>query len=805
MPDNARVPGQCHHPFGPRPIRLLLASALALVFAMALLLPACGGGQPAEVLPDAAFAASASSGQVPLTVTFTNQSVNAGEFRWDFGDGSTLTTTTLDEPVEHEYTASGTHTVTLTALGQGDPPPTDEATLSIEALPGPVTTVAIVPSPPTLAAAGTLQLRCVAADEYGNEVPGMDVAGNVTWILMDDDAGSLSSAGVFTAGKVAGDYSDAIEAAVRQGTALRTAVASVTITPGQLDQVVVAPDPVEIGIGMTQQLVAAGADRYGNRISGLTFTWSVDAEAGSIGASGLFTAGAAPGTYESAITAGATHGDMTRSGAADATVVPDRIAFISDREDDQGDVYTMELDGSNVERLTENPLFEYVLSWSPDGRRIAFDVRYRDENVILAMNDDGERMILLTAEGYEREPDWSPDGERIAYAGWSDDTESYEIFVMDVDGGNATQVSSDSTGDVYVPRWSPDGTRLAYDFTPLNGQGDIYVINADGTNPRRLTTDPANDTWPVWSPDGKKILFDSRRDGDIELYVMNADGTNLRQLTSNYGVADMDGCWSLDGKKIVFVSDRDTPGHETTELYMMDSDGGNVVRLTENDANEAVPQWAPRKQGVYVTEASVIIPHASAHKPKTVQQVTADARGAVVRIETDLGSGSGFFIDPDGLILTDSHVIYGAEEITVRLDSGQTYDGVVVARDKLRDLALVRIEASGLPYLEMGDVGSVDLGQQVLVLGYPLDKKKISVTSGFVSSIEYDGGINVTWIQTDSAINAGNSGGPLLSLQGDVIGMVAAKWVAIDVEGIGFAIGANSVSTYLPLILPEQG
>jgi serine protease Do len=140
------------------------------------------------------------------------------------------------------------------------------------------------------------------------------------------------------------------------------------------------------------------------------------------------------------------------------------------------------------------------------------------------------------------------------------------------------------------------------------------------------------------------------------------------------------------------------------------------------------------------------------------------------------------------------------------LDSGQTYDGVVVAMDGVHDLALVQVEVSSVvPYLRIGDVGQVALGQQVLVLGYPLDKKKITVTSGFVSNIEYDGGINVTWVQTDSAINPGDSGGPLLSLQGDVIGMVSSKIVGYGVEGVGFAIAANSVNTYLPLLLPDQG
>jgi len=92
----------------------------------------------------------------------------------------------------------------------------------------------------------------------------------------------------------------------------------------------------------------------------------------------------------------------------------------------------------------------------------------------------------------------------------------------------------------------------------------------------------------------------------------------------------------------------------------------------------------------------------------------------------------------------------------------------------------------------------VSLGQQVVVLGYPLKAENISVTSGLVSTIEFDGGRNITWVQTDSAVNPGNSGGPMLDLQGKVIGVVSAKMVGFGIEGVGFAISANTVNMYLP-------
>jgi serine protease Do len=182
----------------------------------------------------------------------------------------------------------------------------------------------------------------------------------------------------------------------------------------------------------------------------------------------------------------------------------------------------------------------------------------------------------------------------------------------------------------------------------------------------------------------------------------------------------------------------------------------------------------------------------------TAQEATARVSQSVVRIETDLVAGSGFIVDAAGLILTNNHVISGAEEITVYLKDGATYAGTVDARDMVRDLALVSINASELSPLELGDLSEVGLAEQVIVLGYPLGGENITVTSGLVSAIEFDSGRNITWVQTDSAINPGNSGGPLLDLQGRAIGVVSAKTVGWGIEGVGFAISANTVKTYLP-------
>ena len=175
-----------------------------------------------------------------------------------------------------------------------------------------------------------------------------------------------------------------------------------------------------------------------------------------------------------------------------------------------------------------------------------------------------------------------------------------EIYVMDADGGNLRKLTNNSDGDA-DPVWSPDGKRIAFKSDRdghVNAHGfptaDIYVMDADGSNQQNLTNNPNNDWDPSWSPDGKRIAFTSRRDGpfNIEVYVMDADGSNLQNL-SNHPFDDRNPSWSPDGAHIVFSARRE--GHFenkfsiTHEIYVMDADGGNQRRLTEIGIMTGIP------------------------------------------------------------------------------------------------------------------------------------------------------------------------------------------------------------------------
>ncbi len=154
--------------------------------------------------------------------------------------------------------------------------------------------------------------------------------------------------------------------------------------------------------------------------------------------------------------------------------------------------------------------------------------------------------------------------------------------------------------------------------------------------------------------------------------------------------------------------------------------------------------------------------------------------------------GSGFIISPDGYILTNNHMVEGAEKVTVELADDRKFTAEIKGTDPDSDIALVKIDADDLPYLEFADSDKLEVGEWVLAIGNPLSFSH-TVTAGIVSAKGRSVGLaNIeNFIQTDAAINRGNSGGPLLNLEGKVVGMNTAIYGATGNIGIGFAIPAN--------------
>jgi S1-C subfamily serine protease len=155
------------------------------------------------------------------------------------------------------------------------------------------------------------------------------------------------------------------------------------------------------------------------------------------------------------------------------------------------------------------------------------------------------------------------------------------------------------------------------------------------------------------------------------------------------------------------------------------------------------------------------------------------------------GVGSGFVIDSTGLIVTNHHVTQGVSAITVTLPDGRSFQGKVIGQDAGTDLALVKVEAKGLPTLKFADPRQVRVGEWVVAIGSPLGLST-TVTAGIVSALKRSVAISerVEFLQTDAPINPGNSGGPLLNLKGEVVGINTA--MAARAQGIGFAIPVDT-------------
>jgi TolB protein len=259
------------------------------------------------------------------------------------------------------------------------------------------------------------------------------------------------------------------------------------------------------------------------------------------------------------------------------------------------DLYVMNADGSGLRRLTRDPASDVVPVWSPDGRKIAFtrshepaEGRGPPESDVYVINVDGTGERNLTGDGVSGGPTWSPDGRRIAFMS------SGGIDVMSADGTGRQRLLRNRGA---FPSWSPEGRKIFFLRAGGRGRGGprviyVYVMNADGSGLRRLTREAGvNYSFPSWSPDGRKILFVSDRDGNFEVYVMNADGSGRRNLTRHPG-HDSDPAWSPDGRKIAFVTKRDG----NFEVYVMNADGSDQQNLTHNPAPDRAPIWSPGRK-----------------------------------------------------------------------------------------------------------------------------------------------------------------------------------------------------------------
>ena len=172
---------------------------------------------------------------------------------------------------------------------------------------------------------------------------------------------------------------------------------------------------------------------------------------------------------------------------------------------------------------------------------------------------------------------------------------------------------------------------------------------------------------------------------------------------------------------------------------------------------------------------------------------------------TGTSSGSGFIISQDGYVVTNYHVVEGAKAIYVTTHNDEKFPATLVGQDSTNDVAVLKVESTGLPHVTLGSSDALNVGDQVVAIGNPLGDLTATLTVGYVSAKDRDvttEGATINMIQTDAAINSGNSGGPLFNMKGEVVGITTAKYSGSSssgatIEGIGFAIPIDDVTSMI--------
>ena len=272
-----------------------------------------------------------------------------------------------------------------------------------------------------------------------------------------------------------------------------------------------------------------------------------------------------------------------------------RLLFYSNRDGDD-DVYIMNLDGTDVQQLTDDPGRDYEADTSPHRSTLVFASQRSGGggSRLHLMNADGTGIRQLTFgssdEGrvIDDYAHFSHSGRRVVFQrvvlpeGGSPDA---DIWIVDVDSGEETQVTDTPDAWDSTPSFGADGLSVLFESN-RDGDFDLYRLDLTTMEVVQLNDVDGRDVGVKESPDGRLFTFESDRDGDFEVYVMDSDGGNVRALTKNKD-DDHYPHWSPDGAKLSFDSDRDGD----REIYIMNADGSDQRRLTTNPARDVDPHW----------------------------------------------------------------------------------------------------------------------------------------------------------------------------------------------------------------------
>lgn len=256
--------------------------------------------------------------------------------------------------------------------------------------------------------------------------------------------------------------------------------------------------------------------------------------------------------------------------------------------------------------------------------QIAYSSGFDNDAALFLVKSNGTGEVRLTTQSVDHDPAWSHDGNRIAFT--SSRTGDPEIYVMDADGANPVRLTI-TEGVNYAPAWSPDGSRIAFAST-RTGNAEIYTMKADGSDTVRLTNNSAYDSNPAWSPDGKKIAFESNRDGSTAIWVMNPDGTAPIRITTN-SREDLRPDWSPDGTRIAFSRGGSS---NTRDIFIVNPDGTGVTQITNGQVEAYDPSWSPDGRYIVFGALSSLCSYYYYYDPCTPVLLITSLDGVVVTL-----------------------------------------------------------------------------------------------------------------------------------------------------------------------------
>ena len=266
------------------------------------------------------------------------------------------------------------------------------------------------------------------------------------------------------------------------------------------------------------------------------------------------------------------------------------IAFVSRRSiKDRGIIYIMDWDGTNLRRVTRNRMGNNAPSWSPDGRWLAFSsFKTKPPGVFLIPTNGGRQLQVSSRKAQAIGGSFSPANPTSRYFVYSElvgnRNPNYELVRYDLLRRIKRKLTN-SWGIDVSPSYSPDGRKIVFNSS-RHGNPHIYVMNSDGSNVNRITFKGKYNTEPVWSPRGDKIAYTGRikRGKEIDIITMNTDGSSKRRLTGSQGRNESP-TWSPDGRHISFSSDRSGRKY----VYIMTESGTQLRKLQPGQE----PDWAP--------------------------------------------------------------------------------------------------------------------------------------------------------------------------------------------------------------------